>query len=264
MQEFLAKVIDIATNAGGKIILAIIVFIIGKIVIGKLLKLIGKARSFKKMDETAYKFILKLIKAVLYIVLVVSIIGILGVPMASVVAVIASAGVAVGLALQGSLSNLAGGLMLMIFRPFNVGDFIIAAGEEGVVQEISLFYTIILTTDNKRVTIPNGTLMNSNISNASCEETRRVDLTFGCAKGESIEKVTSVMLDIMNKNDLVLKDPEPFAKLSGGSNESMEFTARAWTLSENYWDTYFSLTEQITEALGNEGIKAPAVRVVSQ
>ena len=264
MEEFTTKVIDIATNAGGKIILALLVFIIGRIVITKLLKYMGKMRAFKKMDETARKFLIDIARVVLYVILVVAIISILGVPMASVIAVIASAGVAVGLALQGSLANLAGGLMLMIFRPFSVGDFISAAGAEGVVQEISLFYTTILTSDNKRITVPNGSLMNSNVTNNSVEETRRVDLTFGCAKGEDIEKVTSAMLDVMKNNPLVLSDPEPFAKLSGGTNEAMEFTARAWTLSDNYWDTYFSLTEQITEALGKEGINAPAVRVISQ
>ena len=154
MENFLDKLLTILTNAGGKIVLAIIVFIVGKFVINKLMKAFNKAKFVANMDATASKFILSAIKVVLYVVLIVSIIGILGVPMASVVAVIASCGLAVGMALQGALGNLAGGIMLLIFRPFNVGDYVSAAGGEGTVQEISMFYTVLLTVDNKKITIP--------------------------------------------------------------------------------------------------------------
>ncbi len=264
MQEFMNKGIEILTTAGSKLVLALLIFIIGRIIIGKLLSVLQKGKGFEKLDPTVRSFALNFAKTALYVVLVVSIIGVLGVPMASVITVLASAGVAVGLALQGALGNLAGGIMLLVFRPFNVGDYIITSGAEGVVKEITMMYTVLLTTDNKKVTIPNGGLMNANVSNCSSEPDRRVDLTFSCAKGEDIEKIRALMLGVMNANELVLKDPEPFAKLSGGTNESMEFTTRAWTKSENYWEVYFGLIDGIAKAMGEAGIKAPAARVITE
>lgn len=264
MEGFLNKGIEILTTAGSKIILALLVLIIGRIIIGKIVNLLEKGKNFKKLDPTVSAFTVNFVKYALYIILVIAIISVLGVPMASVITVLASAGVAVGLALQGALSNLAGGIMILIFRPFNVGDFIIAAGEQGVVSDISMMYTKLLTTDNKKVTIPNGSLMGANVSNCSSEPTRRVDLTFSCAKGEDIQKIRSIMIEVMNSNPLVLSDPEPFARLSGGTNESMEFTTRAWTESANYWEVYFGLINDITTALGAAGIKAPATRVITE
>ena len=253
----------VLVSAVSKIILALLVWFIGKWIIDKLLKLLEKVKKFQEVDETLRKFLLNGAKIVLYVVLVVSIIGILGIPIASIVTILGAAGLAVGMALQGSLSNFAGGVMLMIFRPFKVGDYINAAGGEGTVKEISLFYTVLNTIDNKTITIPNGSLMNANVTNMSAEDLRRVDLTFGCAKGEDIAKVQQTMLDVMAANELVLKDPAPFARLSGGSNEAMEFTTRAWVKSADYWTVYFDLTQAITEALGAAGVKAPAVRVVT-
>ena len=196
----------------------VIVFIIGRIVIGKILSVMNKGKLLKKADPTVKKFTLSFLKVLLYCILVISVIGILGIPMSSVIAVLASAGVAVGLALQGALGNIAGGIMLMVFRPFGVGDYVEAGGAEGVVKEISLFYTVLNTVDNKKVTIPNGALMNANVTNMTAEELRRVDLTFGCAKGEDVAKIQQIMLDTMAANDMVVKDPEPFARLSGGTN----------------------------------------------
>ncbi len=264
MEEFLNKVMDIAVSAGSKIILALLIFVIGRIVIGKVLKILNSSKGLAKMDATVRSFILNFIKAALYVVLVISIINVLGVPMASVVTVLASAGVAVGMALQGALGNLAGGIMIMIMRPFNVGDYVITAGEEGIVKDISLFYTVLLTLDNKKVTIPNGSLMNANVTNCSSEPTRRVDIVFSCAKGENVEKIRKIMLDVMKSTKKVMKDPAPFAQLSGGTNESMEFTVRAWTENASYWDVYFELMQKITEEMGKAGVKAPAVRVITE
>lgn len=262
MQNFWDTVVEISTTAGSKIILALLIFIIGRIVIDKILKLIG-GKPTEKLDPTVRSFALNSIKAVLYIILLISIISVLGVPMASVITVLATCGVAIGMSLQGALSNVAGGIMLMIFRPFNVGDYVSAGGAEGVVKDISLFYTTITTTDNKVVTVPNGALMNANVTNFSTEKLRRVDLTFSCAKGEDIAKIQDLIIGVMKKNPLVLEDPAPFARLSGGTNEGMEFTVRAWTESANYWDTYFALTQEITEELGKAGVKAPATRIIN-
>ena len=254
---------DVLISALSKIILALAVWIIGKAVVGKILKALENVKAIQTREETLKRYLLNGAKWVLYAILIISIIGILGIPMASVVAVLASAGLAVGMAMQGSLANVAGGIMLMIFRPFKVGDYINAAGGEGVVKEISLFYTVLNTVDNKTVTIPNGALMNANVTNMTAEELRRVDLTFGCAKGEDIAKVQQIMLDTMAANDMVVKDPEPFARLIGGTNEAMEFTVRAWCKSADYWTVYFDLTQAITEALGRAGVNAPAIRVVT-
>ena len=254
---------DVLISAVAKIVLAVLVWFVGKFIVKKLLKVIEKAKGVQAMEETLRRFVLNGTKIVLYVVLVISVIGILGIPMASIITVLATAGLAVGMAMQGSLSNFAGGIMLMIFRPFKIGDYVAAAGGEGTVKEISLFYTVLNTVDNKTITIPNGSLMNANVTNMSAEDLRRVDLTFGCAKGEDVAKVQQVMLDVMAANELVLKDPAPFARLSGGSNEAMEFTTRAWCKSADYWTVYFDLTQAITEALGAAGVQAPAVRVVT-
>ena len=255
---------DLCVNAGGKIVLALLVFIIGRIIIGKLVDMVRRGKAFEKMDPTVRSFMTNFVNVALYVILVISIISVLGVPMASVITVLASAGVAVGLALQGALSNLAGGIMLLVFRPFNVGDYVNAAGEEGVVKEIALLYTVLTTTDNKRIIVPNGSLMNANVTNFSAEETRRVDLTFSCAKGEDIQKVQDIMISVMNRNEKLLKDPAPFAQISGGTNEAMEFTVRAWCATADYWDVYFGLIQKIAEALGAAGVQAPAVRVITE
>ncbi|MBQ1468414.1 MAG: mechanosensitive ion channel [Solobacterium sp.] len=260
----MASISTIITTVCVNLVKALLVYLVGKWIIGKLISMLEKSAGFGKMDPTVRKFALSLIKIVFYVLIVITIINILGVPMASVVTVLASAGVAIGMAMQGSLSNLAGGIMLMIFRPFKAGDYVQAAGNEGVVKEIQPFYTVLTTVDNRTITIPNGSLMNSNVVNFSQEENRRVDLTFSCAKGEDIEKVCGIMKDVMNAHAKVLQDPAPFARLSGGTSDSMQFTVRAWTKSADYWDVFFDLSESITAALGAAGVQAPAVRVITE
>ena len=221
-------------------------------------------RTPAPLSSALCTFVLSALKWLLYIVLVVSIVAILGVPMASVITVLGTAGAAIALSLQGSLSNLAGGIMLVIFRPFKVGDFVEASGVTGTVKEITLFYTVLNTVDNCRINVPNGALMNANIIDYSAEETRRVDLTFASAKSEDPQKIQSLMLEVMDQNEKVLKDPAPFARISGGTNEAMQFTVRAWCKTADYWDVYFDLTQAITEKLGENGVQAPAVRVISE
>lgn len=265
MDVFLDRLIELCTTAGVRIVIALLIYIIGKFIIGKLLKLFDKIKGVGSLDETARNYLRNVFKAVLYIILAVAIIGELGVPMASVIAVIASAGLAIGMALQGSLANLAGGLMLLIFRPFNVGDYIIAGGEEGVVKSISTFYTVLNTVDNKEISIPNGSLMNSNISNCSSEELRRVDLKFNIAGANPVKKVQATIMGVIVDTDKAMADPapavEPFAPVSGG----LEYTVRVWCKSSDYWDVYFELMREIPAALGEAGISGPAssVRVIN-
>ena len=248
----------------GKLAFALVVWLVGKWAVGKIVGLLEKSKGFARLEGTVRTFALSFVKIGLYVLLGISIIGILGVETSSIVAVLASAGVTVGLALQGALSNLAGGIMLLVFKPFRIGDYVDAAGVSGVVKEVTLFYTVIITVDNKHITVPNGTLMNANVVNYSTEDLRRVDLTFSCAKGESPARIQEIMQEVMAGNDKILDAPAaPFARLSGGTNESMEFTVRAWCHNDDYWDIYFDLTQKITEALGAAGVKAPAFRVVS-
>ena len=269
MNEIFSKIADfligLATTVGTKIVFAILVLIVGKIVIGAVLKLLKKSKLMGKTDNAVATFAVSFVKIALYALLVISVIGILGVPMASVVAALASAGVAIGLALQGALANLAGGIMLMIFKPFKIDDYVEASGVSGVVKEITMFYTVMLTLDNKRITVPNGNLMNANIVDYSTEDLRRVDLDFSCAKSEDPAKVQSIMIKVMEENAKVLTTPaKPFARVSGGTNEAMNFIVRAWCKNADYWDVYFDLTQSIIEALGEAGVQAPAVRVLTE
>ncbi len=261
MDVFVDKLIDFCTSAGIRILLALVIFIVGKFVISKLMKIIDKLQSKSPMDTTAKNYIKSIIKAVLYIVLVVAIIGELGVPMASVITVLASAGVAVGMAMQGSLGNLAGGIMLMVFRPFNVGDYIIAGGEEGTVKSISIFYTVLNTVDNKTVSIPNGSLMNSNISNCSGEKLRRVDLKFNIAGSEPIKKVQATIMKVIVATDKAMADPAPDVQPVAGIPGGLEYTVRVWCKTEDYWDVYFELMREIPTALGNAEISGPSTPV---
>ena len=174
----LASIASICTTVVGKLILAILVYLIGKIIVKKLVSMISSFKALDKLDPNVRSLTISAVKWALYLVLVISIIAILGVPMASVITVLGTAGAAIALSLQGSLSNLAGGIMLAIFKPFKVGDYITASGVSGVVKEINLFYTVLNTLDNCRINVPNGGLMNTAITDYSAEETRRVDLTF--------------------------------------------------------------------------------------
>lgn len=265
MADIVTSLANLATTVGSKIVFAIIVWIVGNIAIKALIKLLTKSGLLEKTDGAVKTFTISFVKIASYSLLIISVIGILGVPMASILAALASAGVAIGLALQGALSNLAGGIMLMIFKPFRLGDFVDASGVSGVVEEITMFYTVIMTMDNKRITVPNGNLMNTNIVDYSTAEFRRVDLDFSCAKSEDPARIQSIMLAVMEDNSKVLSSPaEPFARVSGGTNEAMNFIVRAWCRNGDYWDVYFDLTQGIIEALAAAGVQAPAVRVMTE
>ena len=263
MDAFIDSLANLATSVGSTIILAVLVLVVGKIMIGALLKFLTNSKLLNRIDGAVRTFSLSFVKIALYLLLAVSVIGILGVPMASIVAALASAGVAIGLALQGALSNLAGGIMLMIFKPFRLGDYVDVSGVSGVVRESTMFYTVILTLDGKKITVPNGNLMNTNVVDYSSEDLRRVDLDFSCAKSEDPAKVQAIMQKVMRANPKVLDAPDqPFARVSGGTNEAMNFIVRAWCHNADYWDVYFDLTQGIIEALGAAGVQAPGVRVI--
>ena len=177
--------------------------------------------------------------------------------MASLVALIASAGVAIGLALQGALSNLAGGIMIMILRPFHIGNFVEIDGVSGTVKDVGIFYTVINTGDNKVITIPNGNVMANSITNYSKNDTRRVDLVFGVAYGSDVERVKAILLEEADKHELALKDPAPFARLTEQADNSLDFTLRVWANAGDFWTVKLDLLESINKRLEEEGIEIP-------
>lgn len=261
MEEFKKKAIELISTYGGKILLAIATLVVGMIVIKLLNKLIEKALKKSKLDGTVKSVIRNISKAFLYIVLVIGIIEILGVSMSSVVAVIASCGLAVGLALQGALGNLAGGLMILIFKPFKVGDFIESTGAEGTVKDISIFYTTVMTIDNKQIFVPNGDLMNANVTNFSVADKRRVDQDYKITNDIDAELVKSVLLGAAENTEGVLSEPKPFARMTAVDDDTYIFTVRAWCDTPKYWDVYFDLIENCSKALAENGIDDPEERI---
>lgn len=258
LEKFTDRLFDSATDIGFRIILAIVIYIVGRFLISRILKGLDRLRSFNKIDVTARNYIMTFIKAVLYIALAVSIITQLGVPMTSVIAVIASAGVAIGMALQGALGNIAGGIMLLIFRPFNVGDYIVAGNEAGYVRSISLVYTVLTTFDNRRISIPNGTLMNSTISNTTAENLRRVDISFDIAASEPTGKVEEVIMGVIAKSEIALEKPAAEVVPAASVKDGLSYSVRVWVRTKQYWDLYNELMRAVPEALNEAGIKRPA------
>lgn len=268
MDQFMNKAIDLLTTYGGKLILAIVVLIVGYFVIKFLNRMAAGALDRTKIDETVKHVVKKLIKILLYIVLIVGVIEILGVNMTSVVAILASCGLALGLALQGALSNFAGGIMILIFKPFKLGDYIEATGVEGVVDEISIFYTTLNTLDNKKIFVPNGDLMNANVINFTASDKRRIDQDFKITNDIEANFVKSVLLSAAYDTKGVLESPEPFARMTAVDDDTYIFTVRAWCKTEEYWDVYFDLIENCSKALADNGIDDPeeriAVRLVNE
>jgi small conductance mechanosensitive channel len=267
VEEFIKKAIDIGATSGGQILLAIAVAIVGMLLIKLISKIVVKNLEKSKLDATVKSVISKLLKVILYVLLLIGIIEILGVPMTSVAALIASGGLAVGLAFQGSLANLAGGFLILIFKPFRLGDYVQVADSEGVVKDISIFYTKLLTLDNRLILVPNGDLMNSNITNLTAEKNRRIDLDFKITNDIEQDMVKSVLIDAARGTKGVLEDPAPFARLTAVDDDTYIFTVRAWCETPVYWDTYFDLIENCSKALSNNGIDDPeeriAVRIVN-
>ena len=268
MEDFKRQAFELAATYGGKLLLAIIVLIVGLFVIKGLKRVAGRAIDRTKLDDTVKALAKNVVQALLTIILIISVIEILGVSMSSVIAVLASCGLAVGLAMQGALANLAGGLMILIFKPFKVGDYIESAGAEGIVRDISIFYTTVMTLDNKKISVPNGDLMNANVTNYSAEATRRIDQEYKITNDSDLEEVKAVLLEAVRSTEGVLSDPAPFARLTGVDDDTYLFTIRGWCRTPEYWDVYFDVIENCSKALSEHGIDDPeeriAVRLVNE
>lgn len=249
--------VSACVSIAGRLIISAIIFVIGMLLI-KLVKKILTGKKFEKIDRTAMSFICNFVKISLYIVLIVIIVSIMGVPMASVITVFATAGAAIALAVQGSLSNLMGGIMLLIFRPVAVGEFIDVSGNSGVVQEVGIFYTRIKTFDNVNISIPNGTMTSSVITNYSREDLRRADMTVDVAYGSDIALVKDTILNVIDANEKALKEPaEPFVRMTAMNDSSLQFTVRVWCKASNLALFKSDFYEELDAAFRKANIEIP-------
>lgn len=243
------------------VLIAVVIFIVGKIIAKVILKIADKAMGRTHIDATAQGFLNSLLNIILSAFVIVIALSTLGIPMTSIITAIGAAGVAIGLALQNSLSNVAGGFIILFTKPFCKGDYVSTNGVEGTVEDIKILSTKIVTVDNKVVYIPNGMVSAGTLTNFSREEKRRVDLVFSVSYEQDFKEAAKIACDIMNAHELVIKDEEPFARVAALSASSVDISVRAWTKTENYWTVYFDLIEQIKAAYDKSGIEIPYSKI---
>ncbi len=251
------KIFELVQSYGLPLLWAIIIFVVGRIVARIVSNIVGKMMVKSKVDETLVKFAKSLVYVALMVFVILAALDKLGVETTSFAAIIAAAGLAVGLSLQGTLGNFASGIMLIMFRPFKVGDFVEAGGVSGVVEEIQIFSTKLKTGDNKAIIVPNSGIIGGNITNYSAKETRRIDLVIGVGYADDLKKVRSVLENILASNDSVLKDPAPTIGLLELGDSSVNFAVRPWVKTGDYWPTLFALQEEIKIRFDHEGISIP-------
>ncbi len=239
------------------LLLAIIVFVVGFFLNKIILNIFAKGAEHSKLDQTVNKFLSSVIKIVVTAIVIIVVLSILGIPMTSIITVLGTMGVAVGLALKDSLSNVAGGVILLINRTLKVGDYVDIGAYSGTVDEVSILFTKITTVDNKDVFIPNGTVATSAITNCSMEGNRRVDLVFGISYNNDHKKAISAINSVLKKHPLVLNEPESFVRLGELGASSINITVRVWTKNADYWTVYFDLLEQVKEKFDEENIVIP-------
>ena len=257
VQKWIDKGYELIVDFGPKVLAAIAIWIVGSLIIKSLLRGVRKVMDKRDYDESLKKFLLNLLSWVLKVVLIVVVLGTVGIETTSFAAILAAAGLAVGLALQGSLANFAGGVLIMIFKPIKIGDLIEAQGELGVVKEIEIFTTKLLTPTNKEVIIPNGALSNGNIVNYSTEGILRLDLVFGVSYDADIKQTKEILMGVLASNPKVLKDPAPLVNVTELADSSVNFAVRPWVKIEDYWDVHFSTHENVKIALDAAGIEIP-------
>lgn len=255
--EVVDKLVELISVYGLKLIGAIIALIIGLWIIKAITKSIGKAISTRLDDPSLAGFLKSFVSILLKIMLVISIMTMVGIQMTSFIAILGAAGLAVGMALSGTLQNFAGGVMVLIFKPFKAGDYIQAMGHAGSVKEIQIFNTILNTPDNRIIIIPNGKIYSESIVNFSQEPQRRVDLTFGIGYEDDIDKAKSIINSIIDKNDLILKDPASFIGLVELGDSSVNLVVRVWVDAANYWDVFFGMNETVFKEFNSQGINIP-------
>jgi small conductance mechanosensitive channel len=257
MNNLIEKVQELIAVFGLKILAALAILIIGRIVSKLVKKLVVRLMEKSKVDPTIISFVGHLTYVTLLIFVGLAALGQLGVQTTSFIAVIGAAGLAIGLALQGSLANFAAGFLMLIFRPFKVGDFIEAAGTAGTVEHIQIFTTQLTTPDNKTIIIPNAQITSGNITNVSAKPTRRIDLVFGVSYGDDIDKVKEVIADVLSQDARILNDPPTTIAVLALADNSVNFAVRPWVNAGDYWNVFFDITENMKKRFDAEGISIP-------
>ena len=257
VQNLVDKIAELATTYGLKLVLAILVLILGFIIIRSITRAVTRIMKRSNVDDSLVPFLRSLISITLKVLLIISVMTMIGIQMTSFIAVIGAAGLAVGLALQGTLQNFAGGVIIMLFKPYKVGDYITTQGHSGTVKAIQIFTTILTTPDNQTIIIPNSPIATNSLTNYSTQETRRVDFTFGIGYDDDIDKARKVINDIINSDDRILKDPEPMIKLVNLGDSSVDLATRVWVNSGDYWNVFFDTNEKVKKAFDAEDINIP-------
>ncbi len=258
MEQIKEKLIGMDWVAlGGRLVAAVLILIIGLWIVKTLTKFVAKLMDLKSLDRSLKGFILSIISTLCKFAVILAAAATLGLDLSILGTILGASVLAVGMALQGSLSNIAGGALIMTLKPFKVGDYIKAQGEEGFVKQIELFNTKLNTVDNKKVILPNGTLSNGNIINYSSEGKRRVDIVFGVSYDADIKETKSVLMNVLNSYSNVINDPAPAVMLGELADSSVNFITRTWVKTEDYWDAYFYIMEKTKIALDNAGIEIP-------
>jgi small conductance mechanosensitive channel len=256
-QEQINKLIEFATAYGLRIIAAILILVIGRWIAKLLTKSVRKLMEKKEVDPALTSFITSLLYAVLLIIVVLAAISKIGIQTTSFIAILGAAGLAVGLSLQGSLSNFAAGVLIMIFRPFKIGDFIDAGGAQGIVEEIGILVTEMRSPDNKKIIVPNAGIMSGNITNITAKDTRRCDMDFGVSYTDDLDKVESILMEMIKADDRVLEDPEPQVVVAELGDSSINFKVRPWVKKEDYWGLFFDMQKAVKQRFDKEGISIP-------
>jgi small conductance mechanosensitive channel len=255
--QILEKLTGILVEYGPKLLGAVVVLVLGSWVINLIMRGIRKMMDRSSMDDSLKPFLRSLTRNLLRALLFISVLGMVGIEMTSFIAILGAAGLAIGLALSGTLQNFAGGVMILLFKPFKVGDYIDAQGYSGSVKEIQIFNTILKTPDNKTIIIPNGGLATGSMTNFSTEETRRVDWTFGIAYGDDADKAKQVIRKLVDQDQRIMKDPEVFIALSELGDSSVNFVVRAWAKTSDYWGVFFDMNEKVYKTFEKEGLNIP-------
>ena len=257
LDSIVATIIGWLTLYGVKIIAALVIFIIGKWAARKLGDVTKKVMASRDVDAALVNFASSLVYYALLVFVVIAALGQIGIQTASFVAIVGAAGLAIGLAMQGSLSNFAAGVLIIIFKPFKIGDFVEMAGTAGVVENIMIFTTEMKTGDNKKIIVPNSSVLGGVITNYSAKDTRRVDLVMGIGYDDDISKAKQVLEEIVNADERILKDPAPLVAVSELADSSVNFAVRPWVKSADYWAVYFALNETVKKRFDEEGISIP-------
>ncbi len=261
LDQFIEQAIGAILRGAVKIAIALAIFFIGKWIINRIHHFVAKAFVRRDVELSLRTFLLSLIRIILMLILIVIVIGILGINTSSFLALFASAGLAVGMALSGTLQNFAGGVMILLFKPYKIGDFIEAQGYAGTVKEIQIFNTILNTSDNKTIIIPNGGLSTGSLNNYSKEGRRRVEWKIGIAYGDNFDTAREVILKLLSTDDRIFNEPAPFVALSNLGDSAVEVTVRVWTASENFWGVFFDFNETVYKEFEKYGLHFPYPQV---